>query len=139
MLRKIILWRLFTCLIWLTLFWLVPSHIHVTRFTEFPYEITIKPYSATPILSSFLKGEICSAFILHWLLLPLVTHSFVWHISILVPEPNPIMESCAHSLKNWNFVFIFSPFLEKLYLPVCLTLPVSLKAQGHMQRDCNKG
>ena len=38
MLHQIILWRLFIRLIWLTLLWLVPSHMHVTGFTGFPYK-----------------------------------------------------------------------------------------------------
>ena len=29
-----------------------------------------------------------------------------------------IMESCAPGLKSWNLVFLFFPFLEKLYPPV---------------------
>ena len=36
-----------------------------------------------------------------------------------------------------EFSFFFFPFIEKLFSPVCSTVPNSL--QGHRQRDCNKG
>ena len=45
------------------------------------------------------------------------------------------MESCAPGLTK----LIFSPFLEKLYPPVCSTVSASLQAQGRWLRDCNKG
>ena len=43
------------------------------------------------------------------------------------------MESCASGLTSWNSVFFFFPFTEKLYPPVCSTVPASLQAEvlGH--------
>ena len=43
------------------------------------------------------------------------------------------MESCAPGLTRWNFVFVL-PFKEKLYPPVCSTMPASLQDQGHRPR-----
>ena len=41
------------------------------------------------------------------------------------------MESYAPSLTSWNLVFSFFPFKEKLYTPVCSTVPgCKPKAEG---------
>ena len=38
-----------------------------------------------------------------------------------------------------EFSFYFFPFKEKLYPPVCSTMPASLQARGCRPRDYNKG
>ena len=37
------------------------------------------------------------------------------------------------------FYFLFSPFIEKSYPPVCSTVPASLQVRSRRPRDCNKG
>ena len=49
------------------------------------------------------------------------------------------MESCVPGLTSWNFVFLFFPFIGKVYPPVCSTVPTLLQALCHRRRDCNKG
>ena len=39
----------------------------------------------------------------------------------------------------WQIEIFFFPFIEKLYPPVCSTVPASLQARGYRPRDCNKG
>ena len=68
MLRQIILWRLLTCLIWLTLLWLVPSHMHVTGFPSFPYEKSKARYRFYVVLQDgFVKTvPIVVDFVANW-------------------------------------------------------------------------
>ena len=42
-------------------------------------------------------------------------------------------------LDKLEFSFFFFPFIDKLYRPVCSTVPASLQARGRRPRDCNKG